>query len=196
MSDLFNPDKKFTQSDIGTLLGVSDRQVRNLQQQGIIPAAKGRNGLDPLACIHAYITYKSQQKTPEEKPETPEEDPDVTFEQQERQLKLEEKRENIAMKRAKRVLFEKSYAPIQMIVDVLQQVGSRMTSRMDGLIPKMKSAWPDMPPEAVEVLEAEIAAASNECADVQPDLTDYVESDPQGGPEWIVGAEENTADQW
>ncbi|GAB6263917.1 hypothetical protein PSSHI_41610 [Photobacterium sp. R1] len=161
-----------------------------------MPVAKGRNGYDPLACIHAYITYKSQQKVPETKPETPEEDPEERYAKLERELKLEEKRENIAMKRAKRVLFEKSYAPIQMIVDVLQQVGSRMTSRMDGLIPKMKSAWPDMPPEAVEVLEAEIAAASNECADVQPDLTDYVESDPLGGPEWIVGDAKDTADQW
>ncbi|MBF4443977.1 helix-turn-helix domain-containing protein, partial [Vibrio anguillarum] len=48
MSNLFYPDKRFTQSDIAKLLGISERQVRNLTQQGILPAAKGRDGMNPL----------------------------------------------------------------------------------------------------------------------------------------------------
>jgi len=78
-----------------------------------------------------------------------------------------------------------------MIIDTLGQVASRINSRLDGLLPKMKSAWPDMPPEAVEVLEAEIAAAANECADVRPDLTDYFEGDSESIPAWITGIEES-----
>lgn len=186
MSNLFNPDKKYTQSDIAKLLGISDRQVRNLTQQGILQSAKGRDGMNPLDCIHRYITYKSQQKNVSPEAETVA-DEEEQFAKEERRLKIEDKRETIAMKKAKRVLFEKSYAPLDIITDSLQQVGSRLTSRLDGLIPKVKSVWPDMPPEAIEVFEAEIAAASNECADVRPNLEEYMECDPLEGPDWIVG---------
>ncbi|GAA03219.1 hypothetical protein [Photobacterium leiognathi] len=191
MSSLFNPDKKFTQSDIATLLGISDRQVRNLTQQGILPSAKGRNGINPLDCIHRYITYKSQQKSSPAEAEVPGND-EEHYAKVERDLKIEDKRETIAMKKAKRVLFEKTYGPLLIITETLQQVSSRVTTRLDGLLPKVKSVWPDMPPEAVEVFEAEIAAASNECADVRPNLEEYMECDPLGGPEWIVGDEEKS----
>ncbi|MGL6025687.1 MAG: helix-turn-helix domain-containing protein [Vibrio sp.] len=193
MSDLFYPDKKFTQSDIAKLLGISERQVRNLIGQGILPAAKGRDGMSPLACNHAYIAYKSQAKTTLPEPEIDQDCGDDSFWKEELKLKLEEKRENIAMKKAKRVLFEKTYGPIEMIVDALQQVASRINTRIDGLIPKLKSAWPEMPPEAIEVLEVELAAAANECADVQPDLSEYLDSNEEGYPSWVDGIEEEPA---
>lgn len=192
MSDLFYPDKKFTQSDISKLLGISERQVRNLIGQGILPVAKGRDGMNPLACNHAYIAYKSQTKAVTSEPETDPDDDEEKFSAEERKLKLEEKRENIAMKKAKRVLFEKTYGPIEMIVDALQQVASRINTRIDGLIPKLKSAWPEMPPEAIEVLEVELAAAANECADVQPDLSEYLDSNEESYPSWINGVEEDS----
>ncbi|NAX27625.1 hypothetical protein CAG64_19445 [Vibrio sp. V38_P2S17PM301] len=194
MSDLFNPGKKFTQSDIAKLLGLSDRQVRNLAAKGFLPAAKGRNGWEPLACIHAYNTYLKRSKSGSEKPET-DDNEEETFEKIERELKLEERREKLAMMRAKRVLFEKSYAPIDLIVDTLEQVCARVGTRLDTLLPKLKNAWPDMPPEAVEVLEAVIAAVLNECADVQPNFSDYIDGDPDEGPAWLDGDAESTADQ-
>ncbi len=193
MRTLFQPDKKYTQADIARLLGISPRQVQNLIGQGVLPAAKGRDGMNPLACNHAYITYKSKAKSTGLKPETAPENDEESFEKAEQRLKLEEKRENIAMKRAKRVLFEKTFAPVDMIVDALQQVASRINTRIDGLIPKLKSAWPEMPPEAIEILEVELAAAANECADVQPDLSEYIDSDEESCPSWIDGIEENSA---
>lgn len=192
MSNLFHPDKKFTQSDIAKLLGISERQVRNLIGQGILPAAKGRDGMNPLACNHAYISYKSQAKVTNPEAEIPDDEEEESFAKEERRLKLIEKKENIAMKKAKRVLFEKTYAPIEMVVEALQQVSSRINTRIDGLVPKIKSAWPEMPPEAIEVIEIELAAAANECADVQPDLTDYIDSDEESYPSWIDGSEEDT----
>jgi phage terminase Nu1 subunit (DNA packaging protein) len=194
MSNLFNPDKKFTQSDVAKLLGISDRQVRNLMQQGVMPAAIGRNGMDPLACNHAYNSYLRQAKAGNQKPET-DDDEEESFEKMERELKLEEKRERVAMLKAKRVLFEKSYAPIEVIVETLEQVTARVGTRLDTLLPKLKNAWPDMPPEAVEILEAVIAAVLNECADVQPNLTDYMDGDPESCPTWLDGDEENNRNQ-
>jgi len=192
MSKLFYPDKKFTQSDIAKLLGISDRQVRNLTQQGILPAAKGRDGMNPLACIHQYIAYKSQLKVTSPEAET-EADEGEELAREEQRLKLEDKRETIAMKKAKRVLFEKTYGPIEIIVDTLQQVGGRLASRHDSLIPKMKIAYPDLPQSAIEILEAELTAAVNECTDILPDLSDYFEGDPDSCPAWLVGDEENSS---
>ncbi|MDC5718275.1 hypothetical protein [Vibrio europaeus] len=192
MSKLFHPDKKFTQSDIAKLLGISDRQVRNLTQQGILPAAKGRDGMNPLACIHQYIAYKSQLKVTSPEAET-EADEGEELAREEQRLKLEDKRETIAMKKAKRVLFEKTYGPIEIIVDTLQQVGGRLASRHDSLIPKMKIAYPDLPQSAIEILEAELTAAVNECTDILPDLSDYFEGDPDSCPAWLVGDEENSS---
>ncbi|ELQ2514284.1 helix-turn-helix domain-containing protein [Vibrio vulnificus] len=190
MSQLFNPDKKFTQSDVAELLGISDRQVRNLINKGVLPAAIGKQGMNPLACIHGYAAYLRQSNTVEKDPETDRED-EETFAKLERDLKLEEKREKIFMMRAKRVLFEKSYAPLDVIIDALEQVAARISTRLDTLLPKLKNAWPDLPPEAVEVLETVIAAVLNECADVQPNLSDYMDGNPEEGPEWLSGTEEN-----
>ncbi|SDI12698.1 hypothetical protein SAMN04488136_1753 [Vibrio xiamenensis] len=193
MSTLFNPDKKFTQSDIATLLGISDRQVRTLTKQGILPAAKGRDGINPLECIHRYITYKSQVKTDESKPETDLDDDSEAMAKLEQKLKLEKLKENVAMMRAKRVLFEKSYGPIDVISETLQQLASKLGTIHEGLIPKLKKVWQDMPPEAIEVIEKELTKASNECADVQPDISDYIEGDPEDGPAWLKELEESSS---
>ncbi|MCL1124148.1 hypothetical protein [Shewanella surugensis] len=192
MAKLFNLDKKFNQEDIASLLYISSRQVRNLMQQGFLPQAKGRDGIDPLACIHAYITYKSKSRNSKEKAET-DADEEEEFDKIENKLKLEDKRESIAMKRAKRMLFEKTYGPLDIISDVLQQVGGNLATIHDGLISKMKLAWPDMPVEAVEVLTNELTAAANECSEITPDLSDYTDGDPEDGPAWIVGDEESAS---
>jgi phage terminase Nu1 subunit (DNA packaging protein) len=198
MSDLFNPNKKFTQSDIAKLLGISDRQVRTLVQKGILPASKPRSGYDPLVCVQAYIRYKTKTKASTTGQEVDgqndeEFNEDEMFERQERRLKLEERQEKLLMMKAKRVLFEKTYAPIEIIVDTLQQVGSTLESRHDSLLPKMKIAYPDMPPEMYEVLEAELAATANECTTILPDLSDYINEDPGSSPSWLIGDEEGSA---
>jgi hypothetical protein len=149
--------------------------------------------MDPLSCIHAYITYKSSQKAPDHQPEVDPFDEDL-MECEERQLKIDDKRETVLMKKAKRMLFEKSFGPIELIIDTLQQVGSKLGSRHEGLIPKMKLAWHDMPPEAVEVLEIELTATVNECTDILPDLTEYFKGDPESCPNWLIGDETESGD--
>ncbi|WP_432373900.1 hypothetical protein [Shewanella frigidimarina] len=146
--------------------------------------------MNPQACVHAYITYKSKNNTVTSKEEQPPEN-NENLALIELQLKLEDKRETIAMKRAKRVLFEKSYGPLLIISDVLQQVGGNLASVHDGLISKMKLVWHDMPPEAVEVLTLELTAAANECANISIDLSDYTDGDPEDGPAWIISDDES-----
>ncbi len=62
------------------------------------------------------------------------------------------------------MLFEKDYASIKVILDTLQQITSLINFRIDELIPKAKTVWPDLPAEAIEVLEEQIAVTMNEYA--------------------------------
>ncbi|CAL9961923.1 terminase small subunit, partial [Vibrio phage K290] len=153
---LFNPNIKFSQKQIGDLLGISDRQVRNLQNQGVLPKAKGRDGIDPMECIHSYISYKSVEKPTEEEPETPTEESEK---QREQQLKNDEREERILLNRTKRLVLEKQYAPISIITDTISMVAIALRTRVDSWLPKLKMAWPDMPPEQIEVLKRELAMA-------------------------------------
>lgn len=175
---LFNPNIKFGQKQIGDLLGISDRQVRNLQNQGVLPKAKGRDGIDPMECIHSYISYKSVEKPTEEEPETPTEESEK---QREQQLKNDEREERILLNRTKRLVLEKQYAPISIITDTISMVAIALRTRVDSWLPKLKMAWPDMPPEQIEVLKRELAMALNELADVKPDLSVYEDSDIESG---------------
>ncbi|OCH31315.1 hypothetical protein A6E13_01940 [Aliivibrio fischeri] len=174
----FNPNIKFGQKQIGDLLGISDRQVRNLQNQGVLPKAKGRDGIDPMECIHSYISYKSVEKPTKEEPETL---PEESEKQREQQLKNDEREERILLNRTKRLVLEKQYAPISIITDTISMVAIALRTRVDSWLPKLKMAWPDMPPEQIEVLKRELAMALNELADVKPDLSAYEDSDIESG---------------
>ncbi|MGY2573746.1 terminase small subunit [Vibrio sp. C8] len=46
-----------TQKEVGEHLDISDRQVRNLIKDGVLPAAKGPGGLHLESCRKAYIHY-------------------------------------------------------------------------------------------------------------------------------------------
>lgn len=183
MRDFFNPNKKFTQQDIALLLGLkSDRQVRNLMNQGYLPKAKGREGMDPLACVHGYIRYKSSGIEEKQKAETGDEkSPEERQKARAEQLKNDEREERIKLNRIKRLVLEKQYGPITIITDTISQVAISLRTRVDSWLPKLKMVWPDMPPEAIELFKRELAAALNELSDVQPDLSDYEDSDIESG---------------
>lgn len=177
--DIFNPELKFGQKQIADLLGISDRQVRNLQNQGVIPKAKGRDGIDPLNALHAYINFKSVDK-PAEQPK-PEEEHEESEKRREQQLKNDEREERIKLNRTKRLVLEKQYAPISIIIDTISMVAIGLRTRVDSWLPKLKMASPDMTTEQVEVLKRELAMALNELETVQPDLSAYEDSDIESG---------------
>jgi phage terminase Nu1 subunit (DNA packaging protein) len=181
-----------TQAEVATHLGLDERSIRNLQKIPGSPSARGRGGYDLDEWRYWYISYlrtmgkrggasgpTSDDQTDEERDRESRE-----LEMEERRLKVREKDINIRIKEAKLAQFEKSWAPIVVIEQALSRVASVLRSRHEGLIPKMKIACPDLSPEAVEVLEVELVAAANECADVSADLSDYVDSDSEFDPAW------------
>ncbi|WP_172562494.1 hypothetical protein [Vibrio furnissii] len=175
---IFNPNTKFGQKQIGELLGISDRRVRDLQKLGVLPTAKGRDGLDPQECVRSYISYKSVDKPAKEEAETPTEESEK---QREQKLKNDEREERILLNRTKRLVLEKQYAPIAIITDTISLVAIALRTRVDSWLPKFKMAFPDIPPELIEVLKRELAMALNELADVKPDLSAYEDSDIESG---------------
>lgn len=175
---LFNPQLKFGQKQIAELLGLSDRQVRNLQNSGILPRAKGRDGIDPLESLRAYISYKSADVHVDEPPET---EADDDLKRREQQLKNDEREERIKLNRTKRLVLEKEYAPITIIIDTISRVAISLRTRVDSWLPKLKMASPDISHDQLELLKREIAMILNELADVQPDLSDYENSDIESG---------------
>ena len=52
-----------TQSEVAAHLFISDRQVRNLISDGILPSSKGKGGLEVEDCRKRYIDYLRGQKT-------------------------------------------------------------------------------------------------------------------------------------
>lgn len=188
---IFNPNLKFGQKQISELLGISDRQVRNLQNQGILPKANGRNGIDPKACLRAYISFKSVDKPEEPKPEA---DDFESEKKREQQLKNDEREERIKLSQVKRRVLEKQYAPISIITDTISMVAIGLRTRVDSWLPKLKMASPDMTIEQIELLKRELAMALNELADVKPDLSAYEDSDIESGFASIESFEGNDTD--
>lgn len=180
MDHLFNSQRKYSQQDIAEILGIkTTRQIRRLIENGVLPRAKPKIGMDPLACIHAYIRYKAAPiDVLSEAVNT-----DTALEQKEReaQLKNDVLEERIKLSRIKRLVLEKQYAPIEVLTDTISQVAISMRTRVDSWLPKLKMVWPEMPPDAQDLLKRELAAALNELSEVEPNLTDYEDSDLESG---------------
>ena len=187
-----------TQAEVAQHLGLSERQIRNLQKTPGAPVTQGRGVYDLDQWRYWYINYLRKLgptgavAPPRDAPGPLDED--EALEREERQLKIEERRLKVRLGHAKLVQFEKSYAPIELLTAAIARTASILRSRHEGLIPKMKIAWPDMPPAAVEVLEGELVAAANECADSAPDLADYLDGDPAGDLEGLEFTAEDAAD--
>lgn len=188
-----------TQAEVAAHLGLDERSIRNLQKIPGSPSSRGRGGYDADEWRYWYIEYlrsRGNKGGASGPTATPEDDDEETrlLEMEERRLKVKDRAINLRLKEAKLVLFEKTYAEISIIETTLSRTASILRSRHEGLIPKMKIAWPEMPPEALEVLEVELVAAANECADVTPDLSDYLDSAYEGGESWPELVAEDATD--
>lgn len=60
---IIDSDKPDTAKNVASLLGISERQVRRLAEDQVIPAL-GNNQFMPLECNHAYIDFKSGKSKP------------------------------------------------------------------------------------------------------------------------------------
>lgn len=155
-----------TQIEVAAHLDLSDRQVRNLIADGVLPASKGHGGLDLEACRLAYIRYLRGMGTGQVKPEVPAEpdgiDPLVELKLQQERLRLtaaqaegQELKNDIARRRS---------VPTEFATFVLSRLAAEIASILDTLPLTLKRRHPDLEVRHIESVQRELAKARNRAA--------------------------------
>lgn len=169
-----------TQKEVAAHLFISDRQVRNLSKSPGAPKPKGKQGYSVDDWRRFYIDYL---KSGGVQLEVSSEDDDSAemraLKIKIQQTNLDDKLESIKMRKVNRKIKEAQWGPLEIITAVTSQLAVAINSRIEGMLPRLKQIWPDMPVEAYEALNKEVIAISNELADVDPDFSEYLEIDSE-----------------
>lgn len=179
-----------TQVEIAKHLFLSDKWVRELLRQGVLPTSSGRGGYDLDKCREAYVTYlrgiKSGQVNDKNKPE-----PDDIRDAKIKRLGIETKlrKENYQLS-----VLENKYQPLEIITETLLRVAQSMSIQNESFSAQIKQVWPDMPPEAKEKIDEFVAERANEIADIRPDISDFRESDSESDSGWLESIADGEAD--
>ncbi|BDM66237.1 hypothetical protein NFHSH190041_36890 (plasmid) [Shewanella sp. NFH-SH190041] len=161
-----------TQEEIGSWLGLSSRQVRNLQKEGVLSDKRGRNGYCLKTCVSDYIRHiKKQIKTgPDVDADTPAGGTDF---HDERYAKLR------ADKLELDVLGKLGeMAGIDLIVALTAGKAAQVAGILDQLPAKVHRVAPDIPSSVKVLIENEIIAARNTAAEPL-DLAPYLSQCPR-----------------
>lgn len=170
-----------TQKEVAEHLFMSDKWVRELVKKGVLPAGHGKGGMDLDKCREAYIVYLQGINSGQVKPSN-EAEPDEVRDAKIKRKTLETKlrKENYQLS-----VLEKKYGPLEIITETLLRVSQSMGIRLESFSARLKTVWHDMPPEAKEEIDKIIAEGANELADLRPDLSDFRDSDHEGGAAWL-----------
>jgi phage terminase Nu1 subunit (DNA packaging protein) len=153
-----------TQQDVSTHLDLSTRQIRNLVSEGILPASKGKGGMDVNACRISYIRYLRGVGSGQVKPSTGSDDEDqknyTDLIEQERYRRM--KREND--------LEEQEVAPVSVLSDALLKAASMITPVLESLPLVVKRYWPEVTGDQITEIKKAVVECRNVIADMQLDL--------------------------
>lgn len=181
------------QKDVAIHLNLSEKQVQNLSKLPGAPVNIGRGSWDIDAWRYFYIQYLRARTKGTLDDEPPETAPEKDVEQR---LKNEERQERILISRVKRRILAKRYAPIELITVAVSRTATELRTRVESWLPRLKKIWPDMPPEANELLQRELAEAINELAEIRVNLSDYDVGDIERDLDSIEAIENDSPDDW
>lgn len=162
-----------TQIEVGAHIDLSDRQVRTLVADGVLPASKGAGGLDIDACRLAYIRYlrgmNSGQVRPEVLPLSEGLDPDA-------EAKLTQERLRLTSAQAegqelKNDITKRKSVPTGFATFVLSRLAAEIGSILDTLPLTLKRRHPDLEVRHIESVQRELAKARNRAATLDERLT-------------------------
>lgn len=156
-----------TQSEIASWLDLSDRQVRNLQERGILPKPKGRGTLTEKECVLAYIKYL---RSPAAKAEGQEIDPDNPEKKETNDDRL--KRIRADTLEFKLQIEMGRYAPVEFLSSALEQVVSQILPKLASIPSIIRLSLPDVRPSTIEKITEEIGKLQNSIADIDIALPD------------------------
>lgn len=155
-----------TQIEVAAHLDLSDRQVRTLVTDGVLPASKGAGGLDIDACRLAYIRYLRGKKSGQVRPEVPALseglDPDA-------EAKLTQERLRLTSAQAegqelKNDITKRKSVPTGFATYVLSRLAAEIGSILDTLPMTLKRRHPDLEVRHIESVQRELAKARNRAA--------------------------------
>lgn len=162
-----------TQKQLAEHLDITDRQVRNLLTDGVLPGSKGNGGLDVNAGRIAYIRYlrglaAGQVKPATGLPEGDDIDPLIEY------RLMEERRGLTAAQRIgqekKNEIAERRLVPVDFMTFALARIASQIGSLLDQVGVKVARKHPGIDVRHLEAMQREIATARNIAAALGEDM--------------------------
>lgn len=167
-----------SQIEIAAHLDLSDRQIRNLVADGVLPASRGRGGMDLDACRLAYIGYLRGLGSGQVKPEVPPAAVDGIDPLIEYKL-MEERRGLTAAQRVgqenKNAVQARQLVPVDFSTFALSRMVEQIGSVLDTVTHKVKRKHPDIEVRHVEAMQREIALARNIASDLGDHLPEILD---------------------
>lgn len=162
-----------TQVEVAAHLDLSDRQVRNLLKDGVLPASKGVGGLDADACRIAYIGYlrglaSGQVKRPEAS--DPPDDIDPLAEMKLLQERLRLTAAQAEGQELKNDITRRQSVPTEFATFVMSKLAAEVASILDTLPLTLKRRHPDLEVRHIESVQRELAKARNRAAELDERL--------------------------
>lgn len=145
---------------------MTDRHLRRLIQQGVIPNGKGHGGIDIDAARIAYIRYQRSLCDGSAKPDMPD-PPEEEDDSVERQLTQERLRLTAAQaegQELKNDIARRRSVPTEFATFVLSRLAAEIGSILDTLPLTLKRRHPDLEVRHIESVQRELAKARNRAA--------------------------------
>ncbi|RON48569.1 DNA packaging protein [Pseudomonas frederiksbergensis] len=166
------------QKELAQHLDLTDRQVRYLLADGILPTSRGNGGLNLQHCRLAYCRYLRGLNSGQVKAEAGDLVEDGIDPLVEYHLMIEKVRLTTAQAVAqekKNEVMEQQLIPVEVATFVLSKVASHIASVLDTVPQKLRRKHPEMDPRHLESLEREIAVARNLAAEVGEKVPEFVD---------------------
>ena len=167
-----------TQVEVATHLDLSDRQVRNLLADGVLPASKGAGGLDIDACRLAYIRYLRGLSSGQVKAEAPRSVPGEVDPMAEALLLQERLRLTAAQaegQELKNEITKRKSVPVEFSTFVLSRIAAEIASGLDTLPLTLKRRHPDLEVRHIESVQRELAKVRNRAATLDDRLPEMLD---------------------
>lgn len=161
-----------TQIETAAHLDLTDRQVRNLLADGVLPGSKGNGGLDLDACRLAYIRYLRGLGSGQVRPEmpAPADDLDLHAEAKLVQARLKLTEAQAEGQQLKNEVARRRSVPTEFAMFVFSRLAAEISSYLDTLPLTLKRKHPDLEVRHIESVQRELAKARNRAASLDERL--------------------------
>ncbi|EBZ9517015.1 terminase [Salmonella enterica subsp. enterica serovar Eastbourne] len=165
-----------TQAEVAEHLGITERQLRNLQKVPGSPKVRGRGDYDKDAWRYFYLSYLQRGGKVE-----PDEDGNDDYEEKLLIARWKLTEEQAVAQRLKNQVTEGKMIDTGFCVFFLSRLAMDLSSTLDAIPLAMQRKFPDMSPQQIAHLKTLVAKGANQCAkagDKLPELlNEYIRTE-------------------